>query len=59
MNLHQIRNESKESEEQEKVLANINNVHNTQRSDIGLFNDFITMAFEARYSTIKGESIKI
>ena len=48
-----------ESEEQKKIMPDINMLFNTRNRVIKTFNDYSSIMFEARNRPVKGQKIKI
>ena len=58
-NLNEISKGSFKSEEQERALENIKLLSESRQAVIKLFNDYFSIAFEAKYKMKYGESLKI
>ena len=58
-NLNEISKGSFKSEEQERALENIKLLYESRQAVIKLFNDYFSIAFEAKYKMKYAESLKI
>ena len=58
-NLNEISKGSFKSEEQERALENIKLLYESRQAVIKSFNDYFSIAFEAKYKTKYAESLKI
>ena len=59
LNLNEILRERYKSEEQKSALENIKLLHESREAVIKLFNDYSSIASEAKYKSIQGDGLKI